>query len=1109
LWSTRGYLYKKAKQIEDSKHAHREALRNGIDFEHSIFELFGQCFNLQERRDVLAFIEKELIRQVTFGNGIVALRDAALAGIPPEELLGSLRRVLQARPDLWQAWSAVIRQLVYMERGLEALILAQQGVQRFPLYAATWLDLAEAHRACKNVKVVGQVVNMPGATSQVGNLPGASRQVDNLPHNLEVDALRRSVQLAPAWDIPRKWLVDAHERAKEPDQARAVLDQAVSRAPLVGLTYVDLAEFLWRQNEHDEAIKQVRHALELDPGLDNAWNDLCNWCAQLDRYEEVFEVARGWTNARTGEARSWLRLGQALQWQSPRTSADSEKRRVDECAAAYDEALKRNPIAVNIHDLKAQALAVAGRYDDAHKACNPPFWKGKPPLELRGRSAWVKAIEGDYDSAKKQMCVLLKEDANYQWGWNELVGWSLASGQYKEYHDAANDMLRAWPQSALALAYRGEALVRMEDRESGLDDLRAAYRKDACNSLAGFLLFDEQMTDENLVGAESTLLSLQQSIGGDFVKARQVQFNAKRESQTIALEKFRELCYAKNPSTWPLDVAVRALDIAGWKEPAEQILRDAMKMPNWDTHLAFLYATWWNPSKSNDLPDRIAVIESALERLPGNFRFLDLKAELLTNSNQFERAWETCKQKTYPLDQYALDGRSAWVMHRSGRQAEAITAMRELVKQQPKYFWGWMQLADWYGRQQHWVDVLTVAEQLVVIAPRDATGYGYRAQAKENLGDPKAARADYIHALDLQPAYMFAAWSLFNIYTRNSEWQRAEKILDKAKKHADPGEWALRKVDLLIFQNKKGQFPAEFENLCRKSAKSPWLIDQSLQFIVQSGWWSDAEEVLHRCLDFGAHICDPWVRMRVSMGDRTVGSDVQNMAASRPERANCIAAYAMELAYAKDSGGLRRWLNTHDDCLRSDTPCWAKAAQALAVVEDWQGLTEWMSDWTDHPKALPGMLLPLIKAQRTLGQVEEARKVGLHALTKLNPDYASSFHKVWLMFDQALAGDVLPVQCYLEQSDLGGFDGCHQMIAAMVRALWLTTTDKKTGFANARAVLASAARSAPPTVHDPALSKSYQQCVAEMARLRGTFGAKLWRWWRWLAPTLPPVPKTG
>src|SRR5207237_1373813 len=111
--------------------------------------------------------------------------------------------------------------------------------------------------------------------------------------------------------------------------------------------------------------------------------------------------------------------------------------------------------------------------------------------------------------------------------------------------------------------------------------------------------------------------------------------------------------------------------------------------------------------------------------------FLDLKAELLTSGMQFERAWQTCKERTYPINQYALDGRAAWVMYRSGRMMEGIFAMRELVKQNPKYVWGWQQLADWYGRQGQWVDVLTVAEQLVVISPRDPVGFGYRGQAKE------------------------------------------------------------------------------------------------------------------------------------------------------------------------------------------------------------------------------------------------------------------------------------------------------------------------------------------------------------------------------------------
>jgi hypothetical protein len=113
------------------------------------------------------------------------------------------------------------------------------------------------------------------------------------------------------------------------------------------------------------------------------------------------------------------------------------------------------------------------------------------------------------------------------------------------------------------------------------------------------------------------------------------------------------------------------------------------------------------------------------------------------------------------------------------------------------------------------------------------------------------------------------------------------------------------------------------------------------------------------------------------------------------------------------------------------------------------------------------------------------------------------------MYDQALEGDVTAVQRYLDTSDLGGFDGYHQMIAAMVRAIWQTTTDKQNGFARARQTLADAAKWAPPTIHDPALKKSYQQCIAYLAQQEGTLTAKLWRIWRWLSPLLPQTQKMG
>lgn len=1076
LWSTRGYVFKKAGRIEDAKHAYREALRISIDLDFAIQDLIAMCDNLQDRRDSVAFIEQQMNRQVTFGNALLAFRNVAAMSFPPDELLAGLKRSLDARPDLWQAWSAVIRQLIFMERASEALTFAQKQVQRFPHLAGIWLDLADAHRANKNA-------------------------------DAEMLAVRRAVELAPTWTEARRMLADAHERANSLDSAKAMLEESIQRTPLDSFAQFNLAEFLWRQNDREGAIARARQALELNPRHDVAWGRYCDWCSQLDRSDDAVALARAWTEKRPGESHSWMRLGQALQWQGPRASSKNEAKRIEDCIAAYDEAIRRNPHFDDLYDMKADALAVAGKYDEARRTCNATAAKGKPPLFLRGRLAWIKSVEGEYETAKKQMLELLKEDPNYQWGWDQLIEWCWATGQHREYLDAANQMLRVWPHSAQAMAYRGEARIRIGEREAGIEDLKIAQRKDPCNQLAAFILFDEQIIDNDLTGAEATLATIQTNITGDGVKARQIQMLLKRENKDAAIEKLKELCATRSPFTMPLDLALRAFDVASAREPAEKVLREAMEQPNWNTHLALLYAGRWNPNLPNDLPERIAVIDRALEREPESIRFLEMKVDLLCQAAQYERAWQVCQTKTFPRDQYRLEGRAAWVMYCSGRAAEGFAAMRELLKEHPKYYWGWQQLADWHSRAQQWVELLTVAEQMVQIAPRDPVGFGWRGLAKQNLNDMQAARTDYLHGIDLQAGYAFGAWQLFYIYVSSGEWKRAETLLDKTEKHVDPGEIVWHRVELLVYQNKKAKFPAEFEKLCKHSTKMPWLIDYVFRLLWQAGWASDAEQVLHRCLDMGPQVCDAWVRLRMMLGDRIVASDIQNMSTRRPERTNCLASYAIELAYMKDAAGLRNWAAAHDDELRADTPCWAKIGLAMAIVGDWQGVCDWMSDWDAHPKALPGNLLTLVKALRSLGRRNEAKDVSAYALDKLNPDGASSCHNLWLMYDQALEGDILEVQRYFANADLGGFDPYHQMISFLVQALLWTTTNKQTGFAQAKKLIYDAAKFSQPVVHDPALAHSYQACVARMAEIQGTFGAKLWRAWRWLFPKLPPPPK--
>src|SRR5205823_1174560 len=127
--------------------AYREAIRLSVDNDYAVARLLAGCDTLAERREALAFVEGELARQTVFGDGLLAYQQCARYTLEPEELLASLRKGLEARPDLWHAWSAVVRQLTAVGRLDEALDLARQATGRFPLLPRLWLDLALVCRA--------------------------------------------------------------------------------------------------------------------------------------------------------------------------------------------------------------------------------------------------------------------------------------------------------------------------------------------------------------------------------------------------------------------------------------------------------------------------------------------------------------------------------------------------------------------------------------------------------------------------------------------------------------------------------------------------------------------------------------------------------------------------------------------------------------------------------------------------------------------------------------------------------------------------------------------------------------------------------------------------
>src|SRR6185503_20870689 len=88
-----------------------------------------------------------LVRQTTFGDGILLFADLARAFLPAETLEGLLRAAHEARPDLWKAWCALVMHLVAMKRATEALPIILEATRRFPLIPRLWVELARVRRA--------------------------------------------------------------------------------------------------------------------------------------------------------------------------------------------------------------------------------------------------------------------------------------------------------------------------------------------------------------------------------------------------------------------------------------------------------------------------------------------------------------------------------------------------------------------------------------------------------------------------------------------------------------------------------------------------------------------------------------------------------------------------------------------------------------------------------------------------------------------------------------------------------------------------------------------------------------------------------------------------
>ncbi|MFB3892677.1 MAG: tetratricopeptide repeat protein [Phycisphaerae bacterium] len=564
----RGKVFITAGKTDQARQDYRRAIALSVDTAVAISELVGLSRTADERKEALDYVHKELVRQVIFGDGLLAWRDMARRVMDRDELLKSLRAAHEARPDLWHAWAAVIRQLTDNNRLDEALKVARQAVERFPLLPVLWLDLA---RVCRLKQDAGG----------------------------EIAALEHATQINPEYSPAVRQLADAYERGGKLDKAREILVRGVARMPLDAPAHGCLAAVLWKLDHREEAIAEMQQAIRRDAESDWAWDTLVSWGDKTDQPELATRLARELISRKPGLTASWMALARHARNVS-----------IDERLKAIDKAISLSPHSVDAYEFRASLLSSAGRYDEAVASCRPAGFGDHVPVTLRGREACIEADRGNLPGAIEKMKAVLQEDPTYTWGLSRLADWYELTKAYQDYLQTAIQLLRNEPNDAVALGYVGHARLLCDDKAGAKIALSRALSLDPAYTFAGVNLFNIQMEANETADAAATLSRIEQHLPPDQHQAYRVRLAIANRDTTAGTTAFRKLCLTRTETPTWLRRASDALLESGGAWLVKQVLDETVLLPESGRYVP---ALWIERSMGPAAP--LAQIAGVVDRL--------------------------------------------------------------------------------------------------------------------------------------------------------------------------------------------------------------------------------------------------------------------------------------------------------------------------------------------------------------------------------------------------------------------------------------------------------------------------------------------------------------
>lgn len=536
-FSVLGFIHRQLGQVAEARAQYQKAVTLSVDNSEAVNSLLELARTDGERKDVLSFVERELISQVVTGDGLIAFAEIARPILEPESLVHILGQAHLERPDLWHAWVALGSQLGHLGRLDESLALATEACQRFPHLPRVWLELASVHNW------------------------------RNQPEE-EITAAQRAFEMNPAWGKATFTLTSALERRGRLDEAGQIYLRALTHAPQDAQLYAFHATLLWRQRKSAQAFDAIRQALRLSPGYEWAWELLMEWSIQSGHPEGTRDFARTLAAEYPGNSRVWLMLARVLV--DPNLRAER--------LSAVDRAIELDQRLVEAWDLKADLLCVAEQFEEAIRACADGIAICTHDTHiLEGRRAWIEAQRRQWPEAVVRMRAVLAENKSYVWGWHQLAMWLLEQGALVDATSALERLQKLRPHDAWVNRQLGFLRLKQQDKTGAIKAFSAALGAVPTDVAAGHNLLELQLESSDVAGATTTLQIMQTHQPGAATLTAEILLRL-REWKTADAEKaFKTLCSMPDPDGWPVETAVNAFQRTNQSQTAFKILKKALK----------------------------------------------------------------------------------------------------------------------------------------------------------------------------------------------------------------------------------------------------------------------------------------------------------------------------------------------------------------------------------------------------------------------------------------------------------------------------------------------------------------------------------------------------